>query len=160
MKKLDLGEIISIVANLGVIASIGFLAFQLEQNNRLLRAQASFNLLENRARVRDIVVDGSEAAEFWTRVNSRTPLSAADEFRLIAFVQRILLNWQFEYGQYVDGNLSESELPIEAYVAAFEGQGFARILIFQEVWESFKDELRPEFIQWMEENVVNRDSQP
>ena len=35
MKKIELGQLIQIVANLGVIAGIVFLAVELRQNNRL-----------------------------------------------------------------------------------------------------------------------------
>ena len=39
MKKIDLGQTINILANVGVIAGIVFLAFELQQNNELLGAQ-------------------------------------------------------------------------------------------------------------------------
>ena len=40
MKNIDLGQTIGILANLGVIAGIVFLAVELQQNNKLLGAQA------------------------------------------------------------------------------------------------------------------------
>ena len=40
MKKINLGQLIGILANLGVIAGIVFLAFELEQNNQLMEAEA------------------------------------------------------------------------------------------------------------------------
>jgi len=40
MKKLDLGQTMAIVANVGVIAGIVFLAFELRQNNRQLELQS------------------------------------------------------------------------------------------------------------------------
>ena len=40
MKKLDLGQIITILANIGVIAGIVLLAVELDQNNRLIEAAA------------------------------------------------------------------------------------------------------------------------
>jgi len=39
MKKIELGQTISILANLGVIAGIVFLGLELQQNNTLLNAQ-------------------------------------------------------------------------------------------------------------------------
>jgi hypothetical protein len=39
LKKFDLGQTISIVANLGVIAGIVFLGYEIQQNNTLMRAQ-------------------------------------------------------------------------------------------------------------------------
>ena len=40
MKKIDLGQTISILANVGVIAGIVFLGFELRQNNALMAADA------------------------------------------------------------------------------------------------------------------------
>jgi hypothetical protein len=42
MKKIDLGQTVQILANLGVIAGIVFLGIELQQNNALLGAQARF----------------------------------------------------------------------------------------------------------------------
>jgi hypothetical protein len=44
MKKVDIGQVIAVTANMGVIAGIVFLALELQQNNRFLSAQAQFNL--------------------------------------------------------------------------------------------------------------------
>ena len=46
MKKLDLGQTVGILANLGVIAGILFLAIELRQNNQLLRVEAIGTVLE------------------------------------------------------------------------------------------------------------------
>ena len=157
MKKLDLGQTITILANLGVIGGIVLLAFELDQNNSLLRAQASYGLLLNRTQIRrDVVNAPSEVVDFWVRVHANAPLTAADELRLTSFVEGVFLNWQFEYGQYVDGNLSEAELPIEGFRAVFRGEGFAGIKIVPEVWQSFRYQLEPDFVQWMEANVIGR----
>ena len=157
MRKIDLGQTISILANFGVIGGIVLLAFELDQNNSLLRAQASYGLLLNRTEIRrDVVNAPGEVVDFWVRVRANAPLTAADELRLTSFVEGIFLNWQFEYGQYVDGNLSEGELPIEGFRAAYRGEGFAGIKIFPEVWQSFQYQLRPDFVQWMQDNVIGR----
>ncbi len=49
MKKIDLGQTITILANVGVIAGIVFLAVELRQNNTLMAAQARFNQLSAQA---------------------------------------------------------------------------------------------------------------
>ena len=43
MKKLDLSQTVSILANIGVIAGIVFLGIELRQNNELMAAEARFN---------------------------------------------------------------------------------------------------------------------
>ena len=157
MRKIDIGQALAIVANLGVIAGIVLLAYELNQNNSLLRAQASYSLLLNRTESRNSLVNASEeVVDFWLRVSSNAPLTATDELRLTAWVETTFLKWQFEYGQFLDGNLSEAELPLEGYRAAFRGEGFANIRIFPEVWRSLRAQLRPDFVRWMETNVVSQ----
>jgi len=41
--KIDLGQTISVLANVGVIAGIVFLGYELRQNNSLLASQARSN---------------------------------------------------------------------------------------------------------------------
>jgi hypothetical protein len=45
MKQIDLGQSITILASLGVIAGIVFLGLELRQNNELMEAEARFNRL-------------------------------------------------------------------------------------------------------------------
>ena len=157
MKKIDVAQGLAIVANFSVVAGIVLLAYELNQNNSLLRAQASRNLMLDRTEARNSLVNASEeVVDFWLRVSSNAPLTAADELRLTVWVEATFLKWQFEYGQFADGNLSEAELPLDGYRAAFRGEGFAKIRIFPEVWRSLRDQLRPDFVRWMETNVVSQ----
>jgi hypothetical protein len=157
VRNIDIGQGLAIIANLGVVAGIVLLAYELNQNNSLLRAQASYSLLLNRTESRNSLVNASEeVADFWLRVSSNAPLTATDELRLTAWVEMTFLKWQYEYGQFLDGNLSEAELPLEGYRAAFRGEGFANIRIFPEVWRSLRAQLRPDFVRWIETNVVSQ----
>jgi hypothetical protein len=47
MKKIDLGQVIQMLANIGVIAGIVFLAMELRQNNQLLIEQAQQGMVQN-----------------------------------------------------------------------------------------------------------------
>jgi len=50
---LEIGQVLTLGANLGVIAGIVFLAMELRQNNRLLAAQARYSLREYRNDIAD-----------------------------------------------------------------------------------------------------------
>jgi hypothetical protein len=156
MNTIELGRTVGLLTNIGVLAGIVWLAYELEQNNSLLEAQASHELLQDRLDIRSGVVNGSdEVTEFWVRVSTNAPLTIADELRLTSFVEGVLLRWQYEYSQYADGKLTEAGPPVDAFRATFRGEGFAGIRIFPEVWQSFQAQLRPEFVEWMQTNVVN-----
>ena len=49
MKKIDLGQTINTLANLGVIVGIMFLAIELNQNNQLPKNEARYNLQLSRS---------------------------------------------------------------------------------------------------------------
>jgi hypothetical protein len=46
---LDIGQIVTIGANIGVIAGLIFLAMEIRQNNKLLAAQARYSLRQYRS---------------------------------------------------------------------------------------------------------------
>jgi hypothetical protein len=153
MKKLDLSQTIAVLANVGVIAGIVFLGLELRQNNKLLRAQAGYNLYLNRAEGRNEMFGDPEIAELVVRAESGEPLSLVDARRLRARTERTFLAWQWEFGQWVDGNLAEGELPIESYRRTLKGE--RDIPGSREIWEAFKFNLRPDFVEWMEERVLS-----
>ena len=53
---INIGASIDILANIGVIAGIVFLALELRQNNRLLTAQARYSLRQYRSDVADTIM--------------------------------------------------------------------------------------------------------
>ena len=156
MKSSSFSEWLTIATNVAVVAGIIALAIEVSQNTKQMRAQASYNLLQNRVEIRSGVIQDPELAEFWLRIKSGQPLSEVDALRAHAVAQQALLKWHWEYSQYVDGNLSAEEIPVRAYRAAWRGVGWANFNGFQEAWLSLKDQLRPDFVAWMEANVINQ----
>lgn len=57
MKQIDIGQTISILASIGVIAGIVFLGLELNQNNRLLVADAVSTSLEARIALQDLALN-------------------------------------------------------------------------------------------------------
>lgn len=154
MKKIDLGQTITVLANMGVIAGIVFLAIELQQNNRLLAAQAEYIVLQNRSDL-DVINDPDLAA-FWFKVNSGTPLTEVEQYRVELWASQAILNWEWEHGQYVAGNLPRSDLPVAAWRAAFFGEGNQRQIDFAPVWDRMRFQLDPEFVEFVQEQVIVR----
>ena len=149
------GEWLTIATNIAVLAGIAALAYEIGQNTRQLRAQASYNLTQNRIQARSDIVNNPEIAEFWTRIESGDPVTAADKLRIKASAAVAILQWHWEYGQYIDGSLSLSELPVEGYRSSYRGDAGGWLSGIPEAWLSLKDQLRPDFVAWMEANVIN-----
>lgn len=105
MKRIDLGQTITLLANLGVIAGIVFLAFELQQNNRLLSAEAQYNYLQFRLQGRLDALYDPEIAEFFVRSEKDEISSDVDRYRRRMSFETTMLGLEYEFGQVMDGNL-------------------------------------------------------
>ena len=151
MKRGDIGPAVAVIANLGVIAGIMFLALELQQNNRFLSSQAQFNILQNRAVGTSALAESPESAAFWAKVNRGEDLTDAERLRVRAYATRAILNWEWEYGQYQEGNIGRDKLPLEAWRTSFHGEDPLRqIRSFPDIWEQLRAGLNPDFVVAME----------
>ena len=60
MKKFDLGQTTTVIANVGVIAGLLFLAVQLRQNNDLLGIELRNATLDRQTSMVDVVLNNSD----------------------------------------------------------------------------------------------------
>ena len=154
MKKIDLGQGITILANLGVIAGIVFLGVELAQNNDLLAAQARYNLRVQRAETNR---NGLNPFLLEASLKYREGANLTPAERAITQLQALTMLelWEWQHAEYEAGMLESDELPVGAWRLWFHGRGELAFPI-RETWERRRDILSSEFVQFMEENVVNR----
>ena len=149
MKKIDLGQGIAIVANLGVIVGIVLLTIELNQNNALLRNEARYNLHAARTNEIEMSVLDPELGELWFKASEGEELTGAERRRMESMLLGRFVRWEWYYEQYRNGLIAEEVLPIAAWRNVFsEGA------IIAEIWSKQKGLLTPSFVQWMEQNVV------
>ena len=149
MKKMDFGQLVSCVANIGVLAGILILAYELRQNNELMAAEAR--------QVRtSMVVDSwrftaehGDLAEVRGRERNGEEITDVERQRVDAYVMSVyvMLDWTF---QELSANSPEMN-----QVREVQSNNFANRSEYRRVWEDRKNSFRPEFVQWMEENVAN-----
>lgn len=146
-KLKDNVEIVGIAA---VVLSLGFVAYEIRQNNELMAAEAR--------QVRtSMVVDSwrftaehGELAEIRAKENSGEEITDVEQSRIDNYVMSVyvLLDWTFQ-------ELSENS-PEMNQVREVQRYNFANNSGYRRVWEARKDSFRPEFVQWMDENVANQ----
>ena len=86
MNKIDLGQTITILANVGVIAGIVFLGIELQQNNELLSSQIRSTRVENRLSLVDRLFDNLEVIELLGKEESEltgTEIEASADFPMM-----------------------------------------------------------------------------
>ncbi len=149
MKKIDLGQTLGILANAGVIAGILFLGYEIHQNNSFLAAQARAEMAANRVSYNDMMLV-PENLSVYLRAKSNEELRVEETARLTFIVTSILVRWESEHREFAAGMYPLETLPVAGYVDTF-----ANFPGFQDVWQSRGFLWDPEFVQFMEENVIN-----
>lgn len=110
MKKIDLGQTIAIVANLGVIAGIVFLGLELRQNNQLLRADAIMTSIDTRVSRQDIVLSNPSLPDWIAKNRRGEPLSDSEKQVHVSLHSRQLLGWERDYRLFREGIMNEEDL--------------------------------------------------
>ncbi|MEE4164321.1 MAG: hypothetical protein V2I25_17595 [Woeseiaceae bacterium] len=148
----DISQILTIGANIGVIAGLIFLAMEIRQNNRFLAAQARYSLRQYRSDIADSLMlpHVIEATHKWARGESVTPEERSTGL-MVAI--KIVELWEWQYGEYAAGMLQKKELPIGAWRMWFYDEGPFPVPV-REIYEMRKDVLNSEFVRFFEENVI------
>ncbi|MEM7432562.1 MAG: hypothetical protein AAF351_11600 [Pseudomonadota bacterium] len=96
-KNLELQEWVSIVANVGVIAGIVFLAIELRQNNELLASQtrATYASMDQTGWV--MIIENPSLIDILIQDRSGEPLSESQELRLNALWMQTFAQYEFRY---------------------------------------------------------------
>ena len=86
MNKIDLGQSITILANVGVIVGIVFLLFEIRQNTAQLRSQASYSINQSVGALNQSIFQNAEFADLVYRgEQSFSDLGPVEQSRLAAF---------------------------------------------------------------------------
>ena len=153
MKKITVSQFMTILTNLGVIAGIVFLAFELQQNSESLNLQVRLDRESvQRQGIRNRL-EYPEVVDATAKAMRGESLSLEDEIRLGDLNRGALTDWKFGYMQMRDGVLDLEAIPIGQW-----RQYFHRIApLMAQSWEDYKLGIPndTEFIEWFEKNVVN-----
>ena len=133
----------SLVANLGVIAGIVFLALELRQNNELLVAQTSYAQYQvekerrmTRVQYIDLVLKGA----------SEEPLSLRESVMLELLNNDSLDAYRWQFREYQAGRLPDDFLDLRVWRDVWRVDTGLR-----EVFEEDRPRLDPEFVQFVDE---------
>lgn len=151
---LDIGQIVTIGANAGVIAGLIFLAMEIRQNNRFLAAQARYSLRQYRSDIADSLMlpHVLEATHKWARGEHISPEEKSTGL-MVAI--KIVELWEWQYGEYAAGMLQKNELPIGAWRLWFHNLGPFPVPV-REIYEMRKSVLNEDFVRFFDDHVVTQ----
>ena len=117
--KLDrLALIAEVVGALAVVISVAYLAIQIADNNRLLRTQAHFNVMEVAQRPVEIMLESETLAELLLECAEDPSGVAEDVWLKCSYYIFMQANaWEYTYYQHIDGAIPASFWPgVDAYM--------------------------------------------
>jgi len=152
--ELQIEQVITIGANIGVIAGLIFLAMEVRQNNRFLAAQARYALRQYRSDVADslLLPHVIEATHKWARGESVTPEERSTGLMVATKMVEI---WEWQFGEYAAGMLRKDELPVGAWRLWFHGKGPYPVPV-SEIYALRKAVLNTEFVHFFDDEVVSQ----
>ena len=149
MNRIDLGQAIGILANIGVIAGIVFLAFELRQNNQLLSAESRATRHQARMELVEVYFQ-AETASLLTKASAGEELSAAQRHQLRFLYNMTMTAWEWSYLESLRGLVEITDGDISTYRNNYRGA----IPGLADYWQSRRETADPRFVQWFEDNVV------
>ncbi len=153
MRKIDLGQTINVLANVGVIAGIVFLGVELSQNNDLLAAQARYDLIVRRADIND-TFNESRILEILYKYGSAKELTPIERSAIFNVTAKLVEMWEWQYHEYTAGMLELEQLPIANWRRQYHGEDITPNPL-REYWGFLSDVASPDFVEFMRENVTN-----
>ena len=151
MKKLDLGQTINTFANIGVIAGIIFLGIELRQNNALLGAQARATRAQVRIDGNDLYLSNPHLISVAAKQISGESLSLTEQMTLRQMATGVFVRWEYVCGEFREGLIDAESIPVQNWRSLVESAPNMK----KEWEESGRFSYHPDFVQWMDENVVN-----
>ena len=109
MSKVSLGETVTIIANIGVIAGLVFLTFEIRQNTAQMRAEASYAIHQDVQRLNQAVYGDTALSKLLVKAESQYESLDADE--------KMRVN-----GYYF------SEINLADFVMGLEEEGFSDVI--------------------------------
>jgi len=145
VKKIEFGQTLSILANVGVIAGIFFLALELRQNNQFAAAEAQAVRYMAAVEAFSITAENRELAEILLKSANDEPLSPLEARRLGSYWMRTLVLNQWGY----------KSIPPDEYIPFLEMQrrNHRSHKSYRETFESNLLIFEPDFADFMRTSV-------
>ena len=146
-----LNKWLTLIANVGVLTGIGFVAYELHQNTTATQLETTSNFQNAFAEVELMIASSPEFADLLTKGRNGEQLTDAEFVRLQAFYRTVLRAWQTNVTQHEAGGLSAE---------AFEGtkdlmqQTFNQDISLLNHWKRNRAQFTPAFNALVEDLIA------
>ena len=145
---------VALVANLGVVAGIFFLAVELRQSNVASRIAARDSVAQGHLEFMSAAIDPSIVAMAWPKAHSNEELTQLEESQLDLFHTRRWRHYERIYHLYQYGVLSEDEWTGYTDAIRRAGRGKSRFWeISRETWRRDKSSYSKQFQEFVDADL-------
>ena len=148
-----LNQSITLLANLGVLAGIIFLAMEIQQNTHMMQAQTRDAITEKQLTFYTSMFGDSETLESLINMTSlalgERPANRLDGERFRYISTATFRMWENEWYQYQSGLFDQAEFEprLENW------KGVMRVPIYRTRWQGISNQFSPEFRQLLNEMI-------
>ena len=129
-------------ANIGVLAGIVFLAYELQQNTVATQLEVASNFQNSFTEIEMLIAGYPEFTDLLMKGREGGDFSPTDQLRLGAFYTNVLRQWQFVHFQYLADTLDEE---IWRGQLAYFNQIIGEDLGLFEHWKTSNEHYSPRF---------------
>jgi len=110
MKKIDLGKIFTVLANVGMLAGIIFVAYEIRQSNRIAVGTTSYELNRHFMGINELYITNPDLLSLVVELTDEdfTPQDGEQRELAEAYARRILNNWIAIEDAYDNGIVSDA----------------------------------------------------
>ncbi len=109
MKKINLGQSVQILANVGVLAGLLLLAFELSQNRDMMKAQTRNEITQSTTWLLTLAIDNGSFQNTMLRGREGEELSKDEQWQFERYHNAWFRSWENAHYQYRNGLYDEIE---------------------------------------------------
>lgn len=151
MKKMNLGQSLETLANLGVLAGIIFLAVEINQNTGMIEAQMSQSRADSATTEAQALYNSPYLPEIYVTLEKGEPLTDVQFERLTHWFRSFNRNMDNQLGLYQRGLLGDDVLRSLRFATLDNISMSPKVMV--PLWESTKVSYSDEYIRIVDEVV-------
>jgi len=154
LRKIELGQTVTILANVGVLAGLLLLAFELNQNRQMMEAQTRHEMAQSIVEQLGEIASNADLANLEYRGRCGKLESEVEELRFFSHVNSRLRYWEDAHYQYRQGLYGESE-----FVTQKEAwRSYIQNSATRDAWNRMKGAFSLEFVAEMDALLADTDA--
>ena len=155
MKISAVNESVSLIANIGVIASIVFLGLEMQQNTAMMQSQTRNSIVENQLTFYERIIDNYDFARIESEFRADPdidpyPTGSPERFQYTLYVASQLRMWENEFYQYQIGLFDSDEFEARTNLWRAQISNPTKL----ESWRGQERSFAPDFRNYLNEIIA------